>query len=257
MTHQISNAAGAVAFEELNLNEAVQERDGPSSSCAIRAISPKVTWPSDFEKCSNRLLSKRDVLALEGGRRDGIYVVARGVLKLSKSLSDGRTQIVAMRYPGDILTTRVTEKSWFATVEVIEDAILYHFEDADVEKRVQGDPEFSGMWAVQSTKEITEAHEHLLTLGRKTPTERLACFLLKLGEIECLCSEGGKAVRVPMTRDEIGDFLGLESETVSRQFTRLKAVGLIHMTSPSIIRVRDRAVLSNIANGEPMPLSST
>ncbi|WP_457300465.1 helix-turn-helix domain-containing protein, partial [Phyllobacterium sp. P5_D12] len=70
---------------------------------------------------------------------------------------------------------------------------------------------------------LTRAQEHLLVLGRQTAAERVAAFLLDLAE-----RQGGlERVELPMSRMDIGDYLGLTIETVSRVFSKLKDKGII------------------------------
>jgi CRP/FNR family nitrogen fixation transcriptional regulator len=74
-------------------------------------------------------------------------------------------------------------------------------------------------------KGLTRAQEHLLVLGRQNAIERVAAFLVDMAE-----RQGGlRQIELPMSRMDIGDYLGLTIETVSRVFTRLKDKGVIRL----------------------------
>ncbi len=194
-------------------------------------------------------IPKRTVIALAGTRPENVIVVLSGVLKLSTSLRDGRTQIVGLRFAGDIVTTRSPDMPWFATVQVVEDARLCMVDTARISALRVGNPRFQAQWDAHANREIAIAHEHLLTLGRRTPAERLASFLKELSERGFQDEGGAHEIRIPISRHEIGDYLGLESETVSRQFTRLKEAGFIELLSPSRVVVNDWETLDHLIEG--------
>lgn len=94
---------------------------------------------------------------------------------------------------------------------------------------------------------------HAVSLGRKTVTERIACFLLDLAT-QFARRNGGRASRkttfaLHLTRAEIADYLGLTLETVSRNLSRLKREKLISFVRPEIVTILDRAALERLAAG--------
>ncbi len=84
---------------------------------------------------------------------------------------------------------------------------------------------------------------------RKSAKEEIVSFLLTLAERSTRRGQTGNPIAVPMTRTDIGDYLGLTTETVSRTFTRLKTGGLISLLPGGRVDLRDLAVLCNIAEG--------
>ena len=89
----------------------------------------------------------------------------------------------------------------------------------------------------------------MLLLGRKTALERVASFLLNLPEDPVRPASDG-LVRLPMTRAEIADYLGLTIETVSRVFSRLKTTGVIRLVSLHELRIEKPDRLAALAEGE-------
>jgi CRP/FNR family transcriptional regulator len=91
----------------------------------------------------------------------------------------------------------------------------------------------------------------MMLLGRKTARERVASFLLMLARrAEQAGRAAGGSLALPMTRADIGDHLGLTTETVSRTVTQLKNLGCIALRPGSRVEITDRAGLQDIAEGQ-------
>ena len=101
----------------------------------------------------------------------------------------------------------------------------------------------------RARRELGAARDQALLLGRKTAIERLASFLLALPDADPLRPSYDDHVRLPMTRGEIADYLGLTLETVSRSLTRLKRLGLVHQLSLNELRVDRPEALRDLAEG--------
>ncbi len=93
-----------------------------------------------------------------------------------------------------------------------------------------------------------------MTLGRRAPLERLALFLLELDRRQAPCTRSLGESKIPISRADTGDYLGLESETVSRLFTKLKLSQVIQVYLPSRVRLKDRAILEGLAEGRGVSL---
>lgn len=202
------------------------------------------------EGAYTKRVPRRCVIASEGAPQEGLVAVLSGLVKVSTSLPDGRTQIVALRFPGEFVTLRPVEDPWFASVEVVEDATLMILGAAKAMRLRRENPQFVMDLSVHAQREIAGAQAHLVTLGRRSPIERLACLLIEFNDRGLAGSGTEGEVRIPISRDEIGDYIGLESETVSRQFTRLKSDGYISLISPSRVVVRDWRALRQLSDGE-------
>ncbi len=84
-----------------------------------------------------------------------------------------------------------------------------------------------------AANELVAAQEQMLLLGRKTARERLASFLVMQSRQGMPSGQSRQRFRLPMTRSDIADYLGLTIETVSRTLTRLRAEGMIAIMSQS------------------------
>jgi len=100
--------------------------------------------------------------------------------------------------------------------------------------------------------ELDEAHEQSVMLGRKSAREKVAAFVWMLAE-HCECRGGqDTAIELPMTRGDIADYLGLTTETVSREMTYLRERGLITMQNSGMLRVQNMIGLIELAGSEDM-----
>ncbi len=93
------------------------------------------------------------------------------------------------------------------------------------------------------------AQEQMLLLGRKNAREKIASFLLMLSGRAVWRGQMDNPVSVPMTRADIGDYLGLTTETVSRTFTQLRKSGMITLLPEGKVRLNDRNRLEDMAEG--------
>jgi CRP/FNR family transcriptional regulator len=100
-----------------------------------------------------------------------------------------------------------------------------------------------------ASHELAAAQEQMLLLGRKTAREKIASFLLMLSRRAAQRELPDDPVSVPMSRNDIGDYLGLTTETVSRTFSDLKGKGIIELLPAAKIRLARRQHLQEIAEG--------
>lgn len=171
--------------------------------------------------------------------------VLRGVVKLSKVLEDGRQQVVGLQFAPDLLGRLFASESR-VTAEAASAVDLCVIPKAAMEALVQQTPALEHRIMLQTLRELDEARDWMVTLGRKTAAEKVASFLyLVASHIDPTQAEV-TTFELPLSRADIGDFLGLTIETVSRQISRLKADGVIeienyrHVRVPDITRLRVR-----------------
>jgi CRP/FNR family transcriptional regulator, nitrogen fixation regulation protein len=168
-----------------------------------------------------------------------VYQVIRGAVRTYKLLSDGRRQIGAFHLPGDVfgLESGVNHR---LAAEAILDTTLRLVKRRSLEQAAQGDVRVArDLWSITSG-ELQRAENHMLLLGRKTAMERVATFLL---EMDRRLAKTG-LIALPMCRRDIGDYLGLTLETVSRSLSELQAKGVLGLSGARQIVLRDRQRLA-------------
>ena len=100
------------------------------------------------------------------------------------------------------------------------------------------------------SKELAAAHDLLLTTGQRSAAERVATFLLAMvAPLPSARGQDASVIDLPMTRADIGDFLGLTIETVSRTFTKLRHRGIIDLAQSARVLLVDTEALEELAEG--------
>jgi CRP/FNR family transcriptional regulator len=169
--------------------------------------------------------------------------VLSGVIKLSKVLEDGRQQVVGLQFAPDLLGRLFATESRVAA-EAASDVDLCVVSKSALENIVRENPALEHRIMLQTLRELDEAREWMVTLGRKTAQEKVASFLyLIASHIDPAHGEPCANFDLPLSRNDIGDFLGLTIETVSRQISKLKADGVIEITNYRHVAVPDLARL--------------
>jgi CRP/FNR family transcriptional regulator len=174
-----------------------------------------------------------------------------GVLKLSASTADGREQIVGLHYPADFIGRPYADAADF-TVTALTDAELCVFPRKQFEQVLEDHARMERLLLQRTFAALDEARGRMLMLGRKSAEEKIAGFLLDMadraGSSACRATvEGPITFDLPLTRGQIADVLGLTIETVSRQMTKLKAVGVIGLPGGRAVTLRDRGALEERA----------
>ena len=192
-------------------------------------------------------LAPGQALFHEGDPATRVFTLTRGTLKLYKLLADGRRQVTGFLHPGDFLGISVDDEHAFSA-EALEDSQLCWFPRARFDDFVEDQPKMERELYRMAAHELAAAQQQFVLLGRKTASERLASFLLLLAD-RTSAAEGKKSamVRLPMSRSDIADYLGLTKETVSRVISSLKRDRIIRLESLEMIRILDRGGLEQLS----------
>ena len=181
--------------------------------------------------------------------------VISGVIKLTKTLPDGRQQIVGLLFAPDFLGRAYSKNNPY-TAEAATDVEICTFPNAAFERLVGEYPGLQQRLFQHTLDELDAARDWMLLLGRKTAEEKVASFLYMLARRSmptgCVHkgTSGAAAFELPLTRSDIADYLGLTIETVSRQLTRLKTSNVIRLSTNRLIMVPDLERLGKAAGRE-------
>lgn len=169
--------------------------------------------------------------------------LVEGVASLSKTLEDGRTQMVGLLLASDFIG-RPGRKEVEFDVVATTDVILCRFEIKPFERMVQETPHVAQRLMELALDELDAARDWMLLLGRKTAREKIATFIDMLAQRKIAGNPDADGIlEMPMTRDQIANYLGLTLETVSRQFNALKKEGVITLSGRKEIEVIDLLAL--------------
>ncbi|GEO85022.1 MULTISPECIES: Crp/Fnr family transcriptional regulator [Alphaproteobacteria] len=203
----------------------------------------------ELNKHSNRRKVEAGNEVIGQGENVGAYSnILKGVVKLSKMMADGRQQIVGLQFAPDFLGRPFLSESSISAEAATETEIC-SFPRPIIERLVGESADLERKLHSQSLKELDEARDWMLTLGRKTAQEKVASFLYLIAtHIDPERTSGNSSTfDLPLSRADIADFLGLTIETVSRQMTKLRKEGTIviennrHVIVPDTRRLRHAA----------------
>jgi CRP/FNR family transcriptional regulator, anaerobic regulatory protein len=207
------------------------------------ALSPQQLI--ELSKHTRRMtLNPSDAFAYEGETLERYANILVGVVKLSKMTRDGRQQIVGLQFAPDLLG-RPLNHGTGTTIEAATEVKICAFPRAIVDRMLTSTPELEHRIFQQTAKELDEAREWMLALGRKTALERVASFIWYIAtHIDPEHAEQNvRHFELPLGRAEMADFLGLTLETVSRQISKLRSLGIIIVTNNRHTEIPDMAAL--------------
>ena len=197
--------------------------------------------------CSvDRRIAEHALLFLEGAVQSHIFLVTSGVICTYKLLADGRRQLCAFSYPGDVFGMECAARH-FCTAEALSDSVVRSIPIGAVDKLIMSEPGFGQALLRIAAMKLASTREQMMSLGRKTATEKLATFLLHIAQRNVEPAHTVIQIDLPMKRCDIADYLGLTVETISRQFTRLKMSGVITLLTSNRIQIDDLPGLEALA----------
>jgi CRP/FNR family transcriptional regulator, anaerobic regulatory protein len=219
------------------------------ATCAIRhkAICDALSASEiqDLNRLSRRKTVPAGQMILGEGEARTIFAnIVSGVVKLTKTLDDGRQHIIGLLFASDFLGRAFRDDNpYFA--EAATDVELCVFPTIGFERLLKEHPGLEHRLFQFTLTELDACQEWMLLLARKKAEERVASFLLMIAKrVPNLgCGEAGNPNEarfiLPLSRTEISDCLGLTIETVSRQITRLKTKGVIELVNYREIVIPD------------------
>ena len=177
----------------------------------------------------------------EGEPAEYVYQVINGAVRTYKLLSDGRRQIGAFHLPGDVfgLESGATHR---LAAEAIVDTAVRLVKRRSLEQAAGTDVKVAQKLLTMTASDLRHAEDHMLLLGRKNALERVANFLLEMDRRLAVAG----MMALPMCRRDIGDYLGLTLETISRALSQLHGEGVLGFSGARQIVLRNRQRLRSM-----------
>lgn len=221
----------------------------PTGAAASRPVDAISGPDAALERISVILPVKRGrTVVTQGDAADHVYRVVKGALRAVKLLGDGRRHVADFLVPGDFIgLTDIGE--YGHSIEAVEDTVLKRYPRRGFEAVLQADPRVGRHFLSFVCNELSAAQERLLLLGRKSAMERLAAFLLSMAAQGAKANGAKDGCTLAMTRVDIGDYLGLTVETVSRLLSQMRARGIIDLPRPQDVVFLDRDALEDLSEG--------
>jgi CRP/FNR family nitrogen fixation transcriptional regulator len=195
-----------------------------------------------LERIGTRLSFSRNAeIYAEGDSSECWYKVVSGTVRVCKLLADGRRHIAEFCFSGDCFGLDGTGGRPYSA-EAVDDVIVMRYRRKPTEQLIDQNHALARLLREAMLRDLAHAHGHTLRLGRMTAAERVATFLLEMFERR----DRRKALDLPMSRNDIADYLGLTIETVCRTLSLFKRDGTIAIPNPHRIELLDRDALEAI-----------
>lgn len=202
----------------------------------------------DRHKTCN-LYKKGQTIFHAGTRPVGLYCLKKGKVKIFKTGSDGKEQIVRMAKPGDLIGYRsfLAEEFYSASAITIEDTDVCFIDREDFNSVLLSSEKLSKNLIKLLSRELRESENLIRNMAQKSVKERVAEILLLLKEKFGMDSHDPTLLNASLTREELANYVGTATETLIRFLSELKEEGIIE-TQNRKIYILNHAALAEIAN---------
>lgn len=224
------------------------------SSCNLRELClPIGLPPADMDRLDTLVALRRSVSRGQALFRSGdpfrsIYAVRTGFFKTCVSTAGGRDQVTGFQMAGELLgLDGIGTERHHCDAVALEDSQVCVIPFTELETVSRDFTELQRQFHKIMSREIVRDHGVMLLLGSMRAEERLAAFLLNLTQRLKARGFSASALVLRMTRDEIGSYLGLKLETVSRTFSRFQEEGLLEVKQREV-RIVDEDALRKLVN---------
>ena len=225
------------------------------SSCNLRELCLPVGLTRenldrlDTLVATRRTVGRGDTLFRAGDEFQSLYAVRTGFFKTCVSAEDGRDQVTGFQMAGELLgLDGISTDSHTCDAVALEDSQVCVIPYGQLEGLSREFSELQHQFHKIMSREIVRDHGVMLLLGSMRAEERLAAFLLNLTQRLQARGFSASALILRMTREEIGSYLGLKLETVSRTFSKFQDDGLLDVKQRQI-RILEQDKLQSLVNG--------
>lgn len=224
------------------------------NNCRLGSIClPLALENEDVEKLDDIIrrgkpMHKGDHLYREGEVFTSVYAVRSGTVKAYRVTDDGREQVTGFYFPGEILgMDGIAKNSHNCSAKALETSAVCEIPFVSLEDLSVKMPSLQRHFFQLMSHEITEDQQLITLLSKNTAEERIAALMLSISSRNARRKLSSTSFRLPMSRIDIGNYLGLTVETVSRVFSRLQKLGLLQVSNKEI-EILDLEGLQDIAN---------
>lgn len=225
------------------------------STCSLRELClPMGLRSEDFEQLDavikqSRRLKKGDYLFHAGEQFSSLFAIRTGFFKTSVNTPDGRNQVTGFFMSGELMgMDGISGNTYTCDAVALEDSEVCELPFERMEDLVQRLPSLQTHFLRLMSREIVRDQDVMLLLGNMRAEERLAAFLLNLSDRLHNRGFAANDFILRMSREEIGSYLGLKLETVSRTLSRFNQEGWVQVEHKHIQILRPEA-LQNMVLG--------
>ena len=240
------------------MSEPIKVRKQPQANCKDCSLSglclPLSLNMQDMESLDEivkrgRPLKKGETLFRQGDAFNSVFAIRSGALRTFSVTDAGEEQITGFHLPSELVgLSGMDTETYPVSAQALETTSVceIHFERLDELSVLL--PQLRRQLMRIMSREIRDDQQMMMLLSKKTADERIATFLINLSARFSARGFSANQFRLPMSRNEIGNYLGLAVETVSRVFTRCQASGLLEAEGKEV-RILDSIRLCALAGG--------
>lgn len=224
------------------------------STCRLNSIClPLALNHEDVVELDNIIqrskpLQKSQHLYREGDTFQSVYAVRSGTLKAYRTTDDGREQVTGFYFPGEILgMDGISKNSHASSAKALETSAICEIPFLSLEKLSSALPQLQHHFFQLMSREITEDQQLITLLSKNSADERVAALMLSISARNARRHLSATHFRLPMSRVDIGNYLGLTVETVSRVFSRMQKMEILQVDNKEI-EILDPDGLHRMAN---------
>jgi CRP/FNR family transcriptional regulator len=206
------------------------------STCHLRDIClPCGLTPTDTQRLDGLMFGRRKVkmgetLYREGEKFGFIYAVRTGTFKSGLTLKDGREQVTGFHMAGELMgLDGVANGTHASTATALEDTEICAIPYAHLNELAAHNTNMQHLVSRMMSREIVREHSLMMLLGSMNAEERLAAFLLNISQRMKARGYSATEFHLRMSRAEIGSYLGMKLETVSRTFSHFQQLRLLEV----------------------------
>jgi CRP/FNR family transcriptional regulator len=193
-------------------------------------------------------LQKNQHLYREGDDFQSVFAVRSGALKAYKTTDDGREQVTGFYFPGEILgMDGISNNAHASSAKALETAAVCEIPFTSLEKLSSMMPNLQRHFFQLMSHEITEDQQLITLLSKNSADERVSSLMLSISARNARRKLSSTQFRLPMSRVDIGNYLGLTVETVSRVFSRMQKMDILRVDNKEI-KILDLPGLQAMAN---------
>ncbi|MBI3936959.1 MAG: fumarate/nitrate reduction transcriptional regulator Fnr [Betaproteobacteria bacterium] len=227
------------------------------SACSLRELCLPAGLDSAALAEVDRLVNRRrhvkrgDYLYHAGGALQALYAIRSGFMKSCVLHEDGREQVAGFHMMGDLMgMDAISTARHMCDAVALEDTEVCEIPFAYLEQLSRELPSLQHHFHRMMSREIVRDYGVMLLLGSMKAEERLAAFLLNLSQRFAARGYSSSEFNLRMTREEIGSYLGLKLETISRVLSRFQEDGLISVRHKHV-KITDLAALRALIGRAP------
>lgn len=188
----------------------------------------------------------------EGDRADFVFNIISGVVRSNKVLPDTGKHIVGFLFPDDVVGL-AEEGHYVNSAEAVTAVTAYRIPSTVLQTRLLRDPALEFQIICKLCHELREAQRHAFLLSTRRALPKIARFLLMLNSNQVARGETTDEVYLPMSRSDIGDYIAMSPEAVSRSFRNLVSHGVISVRNRRYVKIINPIQLERVASEARTP----